>query len=195
MHFFLLASLAAENNELKDENRELEERHWSLEAMLRRQTFPKSIIMVTSPDCISNTSSGFLSAPGLDLSEANNECQGMFQENIKIKLIVAEFRGELQTLKSGQQLQALEAEAERLTDLLSVMEDREEQLLGQVRAEEEARRSAEDRVRSTEGALARRRAAEEVGDKMKKVLLLTAAFGAVHSALQHDLVMGSCTML
>ena len=163
--------------------------------MLRRQTFPKSIIMVTSPDCISNTSSGFLSAPGLDLSEANNECQGMFQENIKIKLIVAEFRGELQTLKSGQQLQALEAEAERLTDLLSVMEDREEQLLGQVRAEEEARRSAEDRVRSTEGALARRRAAEEVGDKMKKVLLLTAAFGAVHSALQHDLVMGSCTML
>ena len=82
MHFFLLASLAAENNELKDENRELEERHWSLEAMLRRQTFPKSIIMVTSPDCISNTSSGFLSAPGLDLSEANIECQGMFQENI-----------------------------------------------------------------------------------------------------------------
>ena len=75
------------------------------------------------------------------------------------------------------------------------MEDREEQLLGQVRAEEEARRSAEDRVSFSEGALTRRRAAEEVGDKMKKVLLLTAAFGAVHSALQHDLVMGSCTML
>ena len=116
-------------------------------------------------------------------------------------------------MRSGLQLQRLEAEAERLSDLLSVMEDREEQLLGQVRREEEARRSAEDRVRTSEVALAGRRAAEEVGDKMKKVLmmirmmlmmimmmimkvlLLTAAFGAVHTALQHDLVMGSCTML
>ena len=117
-------------------------------------------------------------------------------------------------MRSGLQLQKLEAEAERLSDLLSVMEDREEQLLGQVRREEEARRSAEDRVRTSEVALAGRRAAEEVGDKMKKVLmmimmfimmmmimmimkvlLLTAAFGAVHTALQHDLVMGSCTML
>ena len=104
------------------------------------------------------------------------------------------FPGELQSLRSGLELQALEAEAERLTDLLSVMEDREEQLLGQVRAETEARTRAEDRVRSTEGVLARRKAAEEVGDKMKKVLLLTAAFGAVHSALQHDLVI-PCTML
>ena len=92
------------------------------------------------------------------------------------------------------ELQALEAEAERLSDLLSVMEDREEQLLGQVRVEAEARTRAEDRARSTEGVLARRKAAEEVGDKMKKVLLLTAAFGAVHSALQHDLVI-PCTML
>ena len=118
-------------------------------------------------------------------------------------------------MRSGLQLQKLEAEAERLSDLLSVMEDREEQLLGQVRREEEARRSAEDRVKTSEVALAGRRAAEEVGDKMKKVLmmiimmmmmimmimmimkvlLLTAAFGAVHTALQHDLVMGSCTML
>ena len=127
-------------------------------------------------------------------------------------------------MRSGLQLQKLEAEAERLSDLLSVMEDREEQLLGQVRVEAEARTRAEDRARSTEGVLARRKAAEEVGDKMKKVLmmimlmimimmtimimmmmmimmmimkvlLLTAAFGAVHTALQHDLVMGSCTML
>ena len=75
-------------------------------------------------------------------------------------------------MRSGLQLQRLEAEAERLSDLLSVMEDREEQLLGQVRREEEARRSAEDRVRTSEVALAGRRAAEEVGDKMKKVLML-----------------------
>ena len=195
MHFFSSASLKAENNELKDENRELEERHWSLETMLRRQTFPKSIIMVTSPDCVSNTSSGFLSGPGLDLPEQNTEYpdQGRFQSNIEISREYCP--GEFNTLRSGQQLEALEAEAERLTDLLGVMEDREEQLLGQVRAEAEARTKAEDRARSTEGVMARRRVAEEVGDKMKKVLLLTAAFGAVHSALQHDLVMGSCTML
>ena len=83
MHFFLSASLKAENSELRDENRELEERHWSLETMMRRKTFPKSIIMVTSPDCISNTSSGFLSAQGLDLPESNTDCQGRFQENIE----------------------------------------------------------------------------------------------------------------
>ena len=100
-----------------------------------------------------------------------------------------------QTSRSGHSgVDTAEAEAERLSDLLSVMEDREEQLLGQVRAEAEARTWAEDRVRSTEGVLARRKAAEEVGVKMKKVLLLTAAFGAVHSALQHDLVI-PCTML
>ena len=198
MHFFLSASLKAENNELKDENRELEERHWSLETMLRRQTFSKSIIMVTSPDCISNTSSGFLSAPGNDMpAEAFNEAQGGFITLTTKHELYAKSsysKGELETLRPEPHLRALEAEAERLADLLSVMEDREEQLLGQVRAEEEARREAEDRARSTEGALARRRAAEELGDKMKKALLLTAAFGAVHTALQHDLVI-PCTML
>ena len=83
MHFFLSASLKAENSELKEDNRELEARHWSLETMMRRKTFPKSIIMFTSPDCISNTSSGFLSAQGLDLPESNTDCQGRFQENIE----------------------------------------------------------------------------------------------------------------
>ena len=34
MHFFLSASLKVENSELRDENRELEERHWSLESMM-----------------------------------------------------------------------------------------------------------------------------------------------------------------
>ena len=86
------------------------------------------------------------------------------------------------------QLEKLEAETERLADLLGVMEEREEQLVEQVREQEEARMVLETRV-------ARRDAADRVGDRMKKVLLLTAAFGAVHSALQHDLVLGSCTML
>merc|ERR1711983_696649 len=89
----------------------------------------------------------------------------------------------------------LEAEAERLSDLLGVMEEREEQLLDQVKFQEVAREEAELKVRETEGKLAKKEAADQIGDRMKKVLLLTAAFGAVHQALQNDLVMGSCTML
>ena len=68
------------------------------------------------------------------------------------------------------------------------MEMREEQLVGEVRSQEEARREAERRLTS-------RLAGEELGRKMKKVLLLTAAFGAVHTALQHDVLAGTCTML
>ena len=72
--------------------------------------------------------------------------------------------------------------------MLGVMEMREEQLVGEVRSQEEARREAERRLTS-------RLAGEELGRKMKKVLLLTAAFGAVHTALQHDVLAGTCTML
>ena len=75
----------------------------------------------------------------------------------------------------------LETETERLSDLLAVMEMREEQLVGQVTSQEEARREAERQL--------------EIGTKIKRVLLLTAAFGAVHSALSHDLVAGSCSVL
>ena len=89
----------------------------------------------------------------------------------------------------------LQVEAERLSDLLGVMEEREEQLLGQVRTQETARQEAEFKVKETKLKLARREAADQLGDKMKKVLLLTAAFGAVHSALNNDLVMGGCNML
>ena len=57
-----------------------------------------------------------------------------------------------------------------------------------LRQEVEARMLAEEKV-------SRREAADRIGDRMKRVLLLTAAFGAVHTALQHDIIMGSCTML
>ena len=63
--------MKAENLELKEENEELEERHWSLEMMLRKQSFNKSIIMVTNPDTVSTTSSGFISA-GLDLPDQSS---------------------------------------------------------------------------------------------------------------------------
>ena len=82
----------------------------------------------------------------------------------------------------------LETETERLSDLLAVMEMREEQLVGELRSQQEARRQAERRLTS-------KLAGEELGRKMKKVLLLTAAFGAVHTALQHDILAGACTVL
>ena len=82
----------------------------------------------------------------------------------------------------------LETETERLSDLLAVMEMREEQLVGQVTSQEEARREAERK-------LCRRLVTEELGTNIKKVLLLSAAFGAVHSAVSQDLVTGSCTVL
>ena len=90
----------------------------------------------------------------------------------------------------------LEAETERLSDLLGVMEEREEQLLEQLRHQEQARRRAEENMEQTQVTrLTRKHAGDNIGDKMKKVLLLTAAFGAVHSALQSDLTMGACNML
>jgi len=171
-----IEKLKAENLELKVENEELEARHWSLEMMLRKQSFAKSIIMLAAPDAVSTTSSGFISA-GLDLPDQSSGS------------------GELQPVMNTARLNKLEAEAERLSDLLGVMEEREEQLLDQVKFQEVAREEAELKVRETEGKLAKKEAADQIGDRMKKVLLLTAAFGAVHQALQNDLVMGSCTML
>ena len=87
----------------------------------------------------------------------------------------------------------LEAETERLSDLLGVMEEREEQLLEQLRQQELARRRAERKMEQTQ--VTRSHPGDNIGDRMKKVLLLTAAFGAVHSALQSDLTMGACNML
>lgn len=91
------------------------------------------------------------------------------------------FISESSSPEIGSRLLDLQTETERLTELVGVMEMREEQLVGQVRSQEEARMEAEREL--------------ELGTKMKKLLLLTAAFGAVHSALSHDLVSGSCTML
>jgi len=134
--------------------------------------------MVTNPDALSTSSSGFVSG-GLDLPEPSLDSAA----------------GEIQPVKNNFEIMELQEEAERLSDLLGVMEEREEQLLGQVRTQETARHEAELKAKETKVQLARREAADQLGDKMKKVLLLTAAFGAVHSALNNDLVMGACTML
>ena len=118
--------------------------------MSKKQNFPRSIIMISNPETISDKSSGFIS-----------ECSS--------------------PEKGPGRLLHLQTETERLTELVGVMEMREEQLVGQVRSQEEARREAERQL--------------ELGTKIKRVLLLTAAFGAVHSALSHDLVAGSCSVL
>ena len=107
--------------------------------------------------------------------------------NVSLLFLAGEAEAEV-TLPGPGRLLELELETERLSDLLGVMEMREEQLVGEVRTQEEARREAERQ-------LTRRSAGEDLGRKMKKVLLLTAAFGAVHSALHHDLLAGTCTML
>ena len=75
---FFPASLKSENSVLREdikeleerhwktleENKELEERHWSLEAALRRQSLGRSLILVTGSltDSASTASSGFVSA-------------------------------------------------------------------------------------------------------------------------------------
>ena len=56
----------------------------------------------------------------------------------------------------------------------------------QVRGEQEARRLAEARL---EVMARRREVADSAGERMKRVLLLTAAFGAT------NVVMKACTML
>ena len=75
--FFVPEKLKAENLELKVENEELEARHWSLEMMLRKQSFAKSIIMLAAPDAVSTTSSGFISA-GLDLPDQSSGSGELF---------------------------------------------------------------------------------------------------------------------
>ena len=166
--------MQTESNELREENKEMESRLWSLDLIIRKQNFGSNRILLVTPDAMSTASSGFFSGTdaNTDLAPAVAICQADQQEPVI----------------DVEQLQLLEAETERLTDLLGVMEEREEQLVTEVKSQEEARRLAEEKV-------SRREAADRIGDRMKRVLLLTAAFGAVHTALQHDIMIGSCTML
>ena len=82
----------------------------------------------------------------------------------------------------------LEEEKERLTELIGVMEVREEQLLDQVEEIGAAKEKAEEKVRDTERILVQRDARDQLGRKFKNTLLLTAAFGAVHQAIHQEMV-------
>ena len=88
----------------------------------------------------------------------------------------------------------MQEEAERLSALIGVMEVREEQLLEQIDEIGKARENAEGKVKEKDGIITTLEQKNEIGRKLKNTLLLTAAFGAVHTAIQQDLVMGCIPM-
>ena len=88
----------------------------------------------------------------------------------------------------------MQEEATRLSELIGVMEVREEQLLEQMEEMGMARKKAEEEVKKKDGIILTLEHKSEMGRKVKNVLLLTAAFGAVHTAMQQDMVMGCMPM-
>ena len=81
-----------------------------------------------------------------------------------------------------------------MSELIGVMEVREEQLLEQVEEVVIARDKAEEKVKEKEVELLTREQRDQLGRRVKNALLLTAAFGAVHQAIQPELVMGCVPM-
>ena len=60
--FMLVDAVKDQNLDLKEEKKEIEERLWNLEMMLKKHTFSRNIILISnSPETISTTSSGFIS--------------------------------------------------------------------------------------------------------------------------------------
>ena len=58
-----LDAVKDQNLDLKEEKKEIEERLWNLEMMLKKHNFSRNIILISnkSPETISTTSSGFIS--------------------------------------------------------------------------------------------------------------------------------------
>ena len=94
----------------------------------------------------------------------------------------------------GQDLRKLEEETERLSELIGVMEVREEQLIEQVEEVGIAREKAEEKVKEKATLISTLEQKDQLGRRVKNALLLTAAFGAVHQALQPEMVMGCVPM-
>ena len=78
--------------------------------------------------------------------------------------------------------------------MFGVMEVREEQLLEQVKEVGIARDKATEKWKEKEDELLTREQRDTLGRRVKNALLLTAAFGAVHQAIQPELVMGCVPM-
>ena len=81
-----------------------------------------------------------------------------------------------------------------MSELIGVMEVREEQLLEQVDEVVIARDKAEEKVKEKEDELLTREQKDQLARRVKNALLLTAAFGAVHRAIQPELLMGCVPM-
>ena len=75
--------------------------------------------------------------------------------------------------------------------MIGVMEEREEQLVKQVVELGISRKQAEKKIQEKDHLLVIRDQKDQLGRKVKNALLLTAAFGAVHQAIQQEMVMDS----
>ena len=91
-------------------------------------------------------------------------------------------------------LKELQSETERLSDLIGVMEEREEQLVSEVKDVEISRKHADEKVKEKDCLLATIEKKNQLGRRVKNALLLTAAFGAVHQAIQSEVVMDCVPM-
>ena len=91
-------------------------------------------------------------------------------------------------------LKELQSETERLSDLIGVMEEREEQLVSEVKDMEISRKHADEKVKEKDCLLATIEKKNQLGRRVKNALLLTAAFGAVHQAIQSEMVMDCVPM-
>ena len=94
----------------------------------------------------------------------------------------------------GQNLRKLQEETERLSELIGVMEVREEQLIEQVEEVGIAREKAEEKVKEKANLITTLEQKDQLGRRVKNALLLMAAFGAIHHALQPEMVMGCVPM-
>merc|ERR1712050_483262 len=165
-----LDSALSENAALVAANKELEDKVWCLELDQKRQSYhveqSTGLRRLMVGDCVSSISSGFVSG---DQSNTTG-------------LIVT------------QDTRDMREEAERLSELIGVMEVREEQLLEQVEEAGLAKEKAEEKIKEKDWIITRLEQRSEMGRKVKNALLLTAAFGAVHTAIQQDMVMGCLPM-
>ena len=73
-----LDAVKDQNLDLKEEKKEIEERLWNLEMMMKKQNFSRNIILISnSPETISTTSSGFI-------SNTSQSEQGLFLQSFTV---------------------------------------------------------------------------------------------------------------
>merc|ERR1711915_298872 len=134
----------------------------------------RSHLMIQS-DAISCVSSGFVSGCSTSRSQRSQAQVKALPSSVSI-------------------VRDLEEEKERLTELIGVMEVREEQLLEQVEEMGTAKERAEKKLKDKENILVKRDTQDHWGRKLKNTLLLTAAFEAVHQGIQQEIFSSHFTL-